>query len=47
MTLLIMKAQDHYYSGFLGILVYQYYVIVAAQAHVLNRRRNKDRDAAF
>jgi hypothetical protein len=48
MSPLIMKAQDHYHSGFLGILVCQCYVVVAAQVlHLLYRRRNKARDVAF
>jgi hypothetical protein len=44
MSPLIMKAQDEYHSGFLGILICQVYVIVAAQLlHYVYLRRNKRR----
>jgi hypothetical protein len=41
MSPLIMKAEDHYSSGFLGILICQVYTVVASQAvHFLYLRRN-------
>lgn len=48
MSPLIFKAQDNYHGGFLGIMVCQAYVIVAAQVlHFLYRRRNSHRNTAY
>lgn len=48
MSPLIMKGQDNYKSGFLGILVCQCYTIIAAQViHFVYRRRNKSRDTQW
>lgn len=45
---LIFKAQDQYHTGFLGIIVCQVYVIMAAQVlRGLYSRRNKQRDAKY
>jgi len=48
MSPLIMKAQDNYHSGFLGILVCQAYAVICAQAlHYLYLQRNKLRNAEY
>jgi hypothetical protein len=48
MSPLIMKSQDNFRTGFLGILVCQAYNIVAAQVlFLLYRRRNNKRDAQY
>lgn len=48
MSPLIMKSQDNYKSGFLGILVCQSYTVVVAQViYFVYYRRNKSRDTQW